>query len=352
MNGKNRMKAHGEHPIVTVIMPVYNAAKYVPAALDSILAQTFQDFEVVAVDDGATDDSAAVLEKYTARDPRIRVFHQKNAGSAAARNKAISLARGKYIAQHDADDLSMPARLERQMRTLDAHPDLTAVFCRSVMTDENLTPLLKICSPMTLRKIRKAFRFRNALPSDFMIRTEALVRIGGFREAFLLAHDSDLNLRILETGNVICLPEVLYIIRRHKQQVSSARESEQRLFGALARAFAVERKLRGRDSYEQFTKAGGLERFVRDYEFRDRFFLIAGERFLQSRRIPEARKYLEEAAKGPDTRLAAKLLLMKSHLPHVFLKGVESLKSRFWERRWKKRIPREVRSMLDGMEKE
>lgn len=112
-------------PAITVAMPVYNDADYVREAVDSILAQTFTDFTLLIVDDGSTDATPAILDSLA--DPRIRILrHERNLGRSAARNTALAAADSRYLAWMDADDISLPRRLERQAAFLDAHPDLSA----------------------------------------------------------------------------------------------------------------------------------------------------------------------------------------------------------------------------------
>lgn len=107
-------------PRVSVILPVYNGEDYLQEAVDSILGQDFDDFELIAIDDGSRDGSGALLDRLT--DPRVRVVHQENRGLALTLNRGIELARGEYIARQDADDVSRPDRLSRQVAYLDAHP--------------------------------------------------------------------------------------------------------------------------------------------------------------------------------------------------------------------------------------
>ena len=115
---------------ISVIMPVYNAADTVAEALESILAQSFADFECLAVDDGSTDDSAAVLSAIAARDARVRVLRLPHGGIVPALNAGLAAARGSYIARMDADDYSMPERLAVQHAFLEQHPDIDMVGCR------------------------------------------------------------------------------------------------------------------------------------------------------------------------------------------------------------------------------
>ena len=105
---------------VSIVVPVYNTAEYLPACLDSILAQSFTDFELILVDDGSTDDSLWICEAYAFRDARIRVFHQQNAGVSAARNLGVEQAQGDWLCYVDSDDVVLPAYLQDMLEAADA----------------------------------------------------------------------------------------------------------------------------------------------------------------------------------------------------------------------------------------
>ena len=333
-------------PTVTVIMPVYNAAKYLPDALDSLLAQTFQDFEIVAVNDGSTDDSARILAEYAAKGVRIRVVHRENGGCGAARNTGIALAKGRYIAQQDADDLSVPTRLEKQAAFLDSHPDICAAFCRTAIVDESLNPVVLSLTPFSDRRIRKMLVRRNGLQPNFMIRKDVMERVGGYREAFIYSQDYDFNLRVAAVGKLACVPEALYIYRTHDKQTSVAKKDEQNQFGTLARTFGYERKLCGRDSCEDFEKAGEIPRFIEDYEFRPLFLLIAGSRLLKKLDVDGARGYLRRALREKGVKLTAAALLAKSYIPRTLLKTWSTIRTRFLLRRWTRSMSDDILSFL------
>ena len=111
-------------PMVSVVMPVHNTAQYVREAVGSILGQSLQDFEFIMIDDGSTDGSAEILDSYQEKDGRVRIFHQDNNGIAAALNKGIELARGKYVARMDSDDISLPERLAKQVALMESNPEV------------------------------------------------------------------------------------------------------------------------------------------------------------------------------------------------------------------------------------
>lgn len=111
-------------PMVSVVIPVYNSAPYLKESIESVLAQNFQDYELIAVDDGSTDGSGEILDAYALQDSRIKVFHQENQGISGARNAGMAQARGKYIAVMDSDDVCLPDRLSKQVALMQKHPEV------------------------------------------------------------------------------------------------------------------------------------------------------------------------------------------------------------------------------------
>ncbi len=113
-------------PTVSVLMPVYNGERYLRPAIESILAQTFTDFEFVIIDDGSNDTSPSILRQYADRDPRVKLFLREHRGVPDTLNEAFATSRGKYLARMDCDDVALPERFARQVALLDADP---AVVC-------------------------------------------------------------------------------------------------------------------------------------------------------------------------------------------------------------------------------
>lgn len=145
-------------PDISVVMSVYNGEKYLTAAINSILKQTFDNFEFIIVDDGSTDCSLPILHSFANKDSRILVIARSNRGLAFSLNEAISIARGKFVARMDADDLSFPERLATQYAYLQSHPDVDLLACRAVVFSEKNSDFLmslpyrktheEICSSM------------------------------------------------------------------------------------------------------------------------------------------------------------------------------------------------------------
>lgn len=143
-------------PEVSVIMSVYNGEKYLEEAIDSILNQTFNDFELVIVDDGSFDQTAAIIKNY--KDPRIKYFYQKNRGASHGRNRCIKESKGEYIACMDSDDISVPERIEKQVYFLEKHPDIGIVGSWATKITEDGESMLTMEMPQDDFSIRKLLK--------------------------------------------------------------------------------------------------------------------------------------------------------------------------------------------------
>lgn len=207
-------------PKVTVFIPVYNREHHVAAAVESILAQSFGDFELLVVDDGSTDASCDRVRAYA--DRRIRlVSNDANLGIPKTRNRGLTLARGEYIALLDSDDWAYPRRLERQVRFLDAHPDYAAVGAWAAWMDERGRPLAKRTRrPAAANDLRARCLFWNCLINTSSMGRTAIMRAFGYRERFVVCQDFDLWVRISAEHKLGNLPETLVRRRRHERRVS------------------------------------------------------------------------------------------------------------------------------------
>lgn len=203
-------------PTVSVIMPVYNSERYLDEAVESILRQTFSDFEFIITDDGSADSSLARLRRYAERDPRIRLSSRPNTGYVQALIEAVPLAKGKYIARMDADDISLPERFERQVRFLEQNPEYAVVGSKVLLIDSDGAPLKFMGERQQHEDIDSAHMRGEGgaiIHPSAMIRTEAMRAIGSYR--LLKDEDLDLFLRLAEYGKVANLPEVLLRYRQH-----------------------------------------------------------------------------------------------------------------------------------------
>ena len=214
-----------EHHPVSVVMPVYNGEKYLAEAIESILAQTFSDFELIIVDDGSTDGSGEIIRSYEKRDKRIRVIqHESNLGVSVARNTGIAAAAGEYVAFTDCDDVSLPRRLEKQTAFLNANPRIGAVGVAANIVTEDLQPLRTYNVPTNSSFI--AFnlvnRGANMIFAAMLTRREYLEASGGYRSDFKILEDNELFTRMIwKTGiRYANIPEILYLYRQHGASLS------------------------------------------------------------------------------------------------------------------------------------
>ena len=210
-------------PTVSVVMTVYNTRRYVAEAVVSVLAQTFADFEFVVIDDGSTDGSTGILKTFAKRDPRIRLVSRPNTGIVAAANEGIGLARGRYLARMDSDDVCLPRRFETQVRYLDEHADCVVVGSRVTVVDPYGSPVFESGQKLTHEEIDAELLSSGGgwaiVQPSAMMRTEAVRRVGGYRGRHNVSEDQDLFLRLAEIGRVANLPEPLLLYRRHYQSV-------------------------------------------------------------------------------------------------------------------------------------
>jgi glycosyltransferase involved in cell wall biosynthesis len=269
-------------PRVSVVMPVYNGAAFLAASIDSVLAQTLEDFELIVVDDGSTDGTAAIIATYAARDSRVRPLAKPNSGIADTLNQGLAAARAEWVARLDADDIMLPTRLERQLAFVAAHADLIAAGSYYEIIDEHgachgsREPL-----PRTREELRHFLDSREPmsfLHPSMMFRRQAALDLGGYRKAAEPAEDVDLFARMLATGAPILIqPEVLLRYRVHPNAISAR--------SATAQFMTV------RWIYHNF------------YAARDGAAPLSYERFLE-----------RERHRPPGERLALRVQLLSDHL--------------------------------------
>ena len=212
--------SQSQHPKVTVFIPVFNREKYVGDAIESILGQSFPDFEILLVDDGSTDQSVEIIRSYT--DSRIRlVCHEKNFGIPKTRNKGVECARGEYIAMLDSDDRAYPNRLEKQVAFLDANPDYAQVGSWCQMMDEQGQPLKTIKrQPVHPDDVHAQFLFRCAISNRSIMARTAILQEYGYRNDYPRCQDYELHVRLAKRFKMGNIPECLVYGRIHPQQIT------------------------------------------------------------------------------------------------------------------------------------
>lgn len=214
-------------PKVSVLMPVYNGERYISQAIDSILSQRFRDFELIVIDDGSTDSSAEIIGSYS--DKRVRyVANPTNLGLAGARNRAIEVSNGDYLAWLDCDDISLPGRLLKQVALLDEHPNVG--LCGTWVRTLGLESEQVWQYPSDSGFVRARMLFDDPVAtSAAMVRRSCLAADElHFDTRFPPAEDYDLWERVSRASRVCNIAEVLTLYRIHPNQISTIRREQQR----------------------------------------------------------------------------------------------------------------------------
>ena len=210
-------------PQISVVTSVHNGEDYLEQCINSILDQTFIDFEYIILNNGSTDRTSEILSSY--KDSRMRIVHQENLGVPRSLNKGVSLCRTDLIARLDADDYVLPHWLERQYEFMSKNKDV--VFRSSRFEELFNGKLFPQSFPFMGNdtEIRESLCFMNPVPHSLtVIRKHSLIKVGGYDTQFMIAHDYDLWVRLLEKGKGHNLDEVLGVCRTHEKSFSMKKE--------------------------------------------------------------------------------------------------------------------------------
>ncbi len=225
-----------KNPAITVFMPAYNAERHIGAAIESILRQSFRDFELLIINDGSTDGTAAVISSFN--DPRIRLINNPvNSGLVAVRNQGMREARGKYIALLDADDIALPDRLAIEKQFLDNHAAFALVGSSVALIDADGKHTGVVWKNyFTPEELPVALLFGNRIAqSSVMLRREMLPE-NPYREGFAPTEDYDLWLRLSDKHSLAVLPDIITLYRAHPGgQTTLARDKQQKTVEVILR---------------------------------------------------------------------------------------------------------------------
>lgn len=244
---------------VSVLLPVFNCAKYLDAAILSIRKQTMADWELVAVNDGSTDNSLAILCHHAAEDKRVVVISQQNTGIATALNAGLEVCRGKYIARMDGDDVAEPARLEEQVAFLERNPHIGAVGGWATISDELDNEVGRIENPIAPSDVDAALDRGNysLLHPTLVVRRDCLAVAGNYDTAFCHAEDLDLLLRLREITKLANLPRTVLRYRKRVASMSDVGKSKYPIWDQKA---LLATHARGRRPVPTVTLARAAER--------------------------------------------------------------------------------------------
>lgn len=237
-------------------MAVYNSAAYLPAALDSILVQTFADFELVVVDDASTDGTPAILSAYAQRDDRfVLLRNERNLKLAASLNRGLAVCRAPLIARADGDDLSHPKRFENQVEFLNGHPEVGLVSCSYSRIAADGLALGFHALPTESAMIKFKLLWESSLcHPGVLYRAREVRAVGGYDEAFVTAQDYDLWARLTERTEFANLAAFLLTVRRHEACATTVHAQETSRLGCTVSVRLLSRYL-GRSLTENETSA-------------------------------------------------------------------------------------------------
>jgi len=228
-------------PLISAVIPTYNSASFAEEAVESVLAQTWPAVEVIVVDDGSTDDTAARLARFA---ERVNLVRQEHRGPAVARNTGLRVAKGEFVAFLDADDLWMPEKLERSIAPLQADSSVGVVYTGVLMHDTESGrkyPLRQYTLNGWIAK-NLFMECRGVNTSTLVVRRDAVDRVGGFDEEYFRAQDWDIMVRLAEHVKYAHVPEMLSERRLHPASLSVARRDLYAKYNLLVIRKAVARR--------------------------------------------------------------------------------------------------------------
>lgn len=308
-------------PLITVLLCVYNGRDALVASIESILCQTYTDFEFLIVDDGSDDGSEILLQQYADRDQRIRLVRQKNTGLTTALNVGLRQAAGKYVARQDADDLSSPQRLEKQLLFMEAHPEVVLSGTDYAVIDDNDELLVEVRNSGR-RNLRKAMLKSNQFIHGSMMFRRVINGIPVcFDPFYRKAQDYDLALRMMEAGEIAFVPHVLYKWRLSRHGILA---SNVNVYGERALTNYI---LRARGEGEDKSKPDTAQTRSRPSNWG--YAIARGDRLMSGYRTVAARQSFREAVADPsmpgDKRRYCRKRIVISWLPRAVLRAVREI---------------------------
>jgi glycosyltransferase involved in cell wall biosynthesis len=241
-----------KNPKVSILMSVYNGANFLPKSIESVLDQSFANFEFIIINDCSTDNSLEIIKNYQRKDKRIKIIsNKKNLGLTRSLNKGLKTANGKHIARIDADDYCRQDRLQKQTNFLEKNKNIFLVASWVLIVGEDSSPIGIKKIPVNSLVIAKRLEKGNCLfHSSIMFRSHPFAR---YRNKFIYAQDYDFYLRLLSKNKKIAvIPEPLISYRTSDETISIQKKAQQDFFAQKAKEFHKQRKKTGKDKYPEF----------------------------------------------------------------------------------------------------
>ena len=222
--------------MITVLLTVFNGQDWLIECIESILNQTYKDFEFLIIDDGSEDNSLSIIKHYSNIDKRIKFISQKNIGLTKSLNKGLKIAKGDWIARIDSDDISYSRRLELQLNYV-LQKDIKLVGCQSIIIDSNSQKKGEILVPTKHKRIYSNLKNQKKFfsHSSVLFNKKLILKLGGYREIMKKSQDYDLWLRVSEVSEVGCLNYLGNCLRKHSKNISyNDKGIEQRIYAHCA----------------------------------------------------------------------------------------------------------------------
>jgi glycosyltransferase involved in cell wall biosynthesis len=282
---------------VSVIMPVRDGERWLAQAVESVLAQTLADFELVIVDDGSIDGSPAILSALSRCDDRLRVVQQPPEGLVTALNRALALARAPLVARLDSDDVALPERLACQVSCFSQFPALVLLGSWAEEIDDEGRCIGQMRPETEPERLAQILPHRNPfVHSSMMMRTSVVQKLGGYRQAFLGAEDLDLWLRLSECGEIANLSQPLVRYRRHRGNIERSLGVRQSFSVRLAQTASRARRSSGIDPADRLLEPpdwwapDAYGQFYGEAAQLCRFLELADPKLLETGRIDKIRR--------------------------------------------------------------
>ena len=241
-----------QDPNISVVLPVYNRSEFLIDAIDSVLNQTMNDFELIIVDDGSSNaECLKIINDYERKDARVRIIHQENHGSSHARNTGITSACGQYIACMDDDDVNSPSRFEKQVAFLTKHPNVAVVLPSSTYIDAQGAPLTKQPKPISKPCIYEPRDWQKLEDIDICVRQCTMWRADVLKEIkfnsfYMCGIDTDIALRTAEKYPIAFIPDNLYYYRKYDKRSPSLSSNEYILYYRFTAYLCAHRRKQGK----------------------------------------------------------------------------------------------------------
>ena len=321
-------------PEISVLTSCFNANEFIEESIESILSQSFGNFEFILIDDGSTDDTLDIIRRYAARDKRIRVVTKENSGLQKSLNLGLSLAKGDWIARFDADDVALPDRLERQWQFIKRHRDIILLGGGCLEIDKSGRHIKQHIYPMNHRGLMKRLECLGPFfPHSTAFFSRSRVQdLGGYNPRFRRSQDWDLWLRMARVGLIGCLREPLIKLRKHEKSVTAMNSGRLTEIMGMAATVCHFRRQAGRSDPSQ-RDPHEWDFFIRWIEER----LEEENYFLNKQSWQSLRAHWYGALHTPGRRPALSLLSLLKQYPDI----IRFLKARLGTPRIIKRLAKE-----------